>query len=358
MARSKRVTQPQRRFTPKDLAAIPREDRRKLVQLLLDDAGLRAVDFQSPAAYDELILEAEGLWRPRRVRVRIADRPVTQADVKRIAVSVRDAGEAEGILIAPLGADPDVTVSPAIMLVGPAELISLLERCALIAWPGRQPVLAYDRVATQRALTTSATLLDRVGLQWLPTLARNELPAALGDQDLAPQDLLERFAFRMLTGSLRFGGDRYGEAARGQRLPDATLLLPGETRLAALLDCKASADGYVMDSDHYLRFTRYVETLRPDIERNDNELRFMIVLSSDFTGSDDARHPFHGRARVLAEETGLTLVYVRAADLAHAATAIEARDLQPAEREALDWNSAFARGQVSVKDLNSMIGRD
>jgi hypothetical protein len=355
MPREARATQPKRRFGPEDLAALARDERRKLVQLLLDDAGPRVVDFQNPAAYDELILEVDVLWQGRRVRLRIADRVITQEDVDRLTAAVRGAGDAQGVLIAPLGTEPGLECASEIHLIDPAELILRFERSALIAWPDRRPAPSYERVAARRALSAEAALLDPVGLQWLPTLALNELPAELGEQDLAPQDLFERVAFRLFTSALRFGGERYGEAARGRRLPDAALRLPGQ-RLAALLDCKASADGYMMESDHFLRFAGYVKALRADIERDGDELRFMIVLSSAFAGTAGERHPYHHRAQSLREETGLQLVYLRAGDLAQTATVIEARGVQPAGREALDWASTFGQGQVSAEHLEAMLG--
>lgn len=100
---ARRATQPQRRFTAVDLAALERDDRRKLAQVLLTETGNNVVEAHRPVAYDELLLEARPLWRPRRVRVRIADRPVTQDDVDRLADAVDTGGDAEGLLIAPLG---------------------------------------------------------------------------------------------------------------------------------------------------------------------------------------------------------------------------------------------------------------
>ena len=85
MPAPRRATQPQRRFSPEALAALARDDRRKLVQVLLTESGNRVVEVHRPAAYDELILETRPLWRPRRVRVCVAARPSTQDDVDRLA---------------------------------------------------------------------------------------------------------------------------------------------------------------------------------------------------------------------------------------------------------------------------------
>jgi hypothetical protein len=205
---------------------MPRGDVRRLCQVLLTEAGTRLVEFQSPAAHDELVLETAPLWRPRRVRVRIAARVVEQRDVDRLADRVANAGDADGVLIATLGVAADVAIPPRVELVTAEALINRLERSALIAWPDRRPTPAYDRVGSTRQLDRDAALLDPVGIRWLPTLALNELPLELFSHDIAPQDLLERMTFRLLTSTFRFGGERHGEAARGERLPDSLITWP------------------------------------------------------------------------------------------------------------------------------------
>lgn len=142
-----RATQPQRRFSPEALAALGRDDRRKLVQVLLTESGSRVVEVHRPVAYDELILETRPLWRPRRVRVRVAARPSTQDDVDRLAEAVEAAGEAEGVLLAALGSVSELRPPTTIMVIDADQLIARLERCTSIAWLDHQPVPAYERVA-------------------------------------------------------------------------------------------------------------------------------------------------------------------------------------------------------------------
>ena len=355
MPTQRRATQPQRRFTPDALAALDRDERRKLAQVLLTETGNHIVEVHRPAAYDELIVETRPLWRPRRLRVRIAARAAAQDDVDRLAEAVETAGDAEGVLLTPLGADGSLQPPPTIMVIDADELIARMERCTSIAWPDRRPVPAYERVAVQRDLERDAFLLDPAGLRWLPTLALNELPAELAGRDLVADALFERMAFRLMTNTLRFGGTRHGESARGQRLPDAVLTWSTAPRLLALMDCKATADGYLMDSDHYLRFTGYVTTMREQLEADGAELRYLVVLSSSFTGTPGDRHPFHGRAEALRGDTGLHLVYVRAEDLARTAASVESRELSPTHREALDWSSAFDHGIVTAGHLETML---
>lgn len=358
-APARRVTQPQRRLRPDGLAALDRARRRQLCQVLLTEGGARVVEFHGPAGYDELVLQATPLWRPRTVRVRIAAAAVTQRDLDRLAARARDGGDADAMLIAPLGIEGTADPPPGVMLVDAMELIARLERSALVAWPEREPTPAFDRMHALRGLEQDAALLDPVGLRWLPVAALNELPVELSGRDLAPQDLLERLAFRLLSGTLRFGGQRHGEAARGQRLPDSVITWRKDGQsLAALVDCKASADGYTMAADHLLRFVRYVGDVHDTLVADGHELRHVVVLSSEFPGRAGAAHPFHGRARELHEQADVALAYVRAVDLARLAVAVEARELTPARRETLDWAGAFARGLVCADDLQAMLGEE
>jgi hypothetical protein len=334
---------------------MERGQRRKLVQLLVTESGSQVIDFQSPATHDELLLEKQPLWRPRRIRVRIVDRPVEQTDVTRLAEIVAANTDAEGLLFAPLGMTSDIEMPDTVMLIGPAEMISRMERCSMIAWPDGSPAPAYDRLALQRDLDRDAFLLDPVGLRWLPSLALNELPTELAGRHLVPDALFERMAFRLFSSTLRFGGVRYGEAARGQRLPDALLTFPGPAPVSAIMDCKASADGYTMDSDHYLRFVGYVSTLRAGLDAEGGELRYLIVLSSSFAGTRGARHPYHARASALLAATGVQLVYLRAAALARTAALVEGRGMSPSEREELNWMAVFDHGLVESSHLDAIL---
>jgi hypothetical protein len=191
-----------------------------------------------------------------------------------------------------------------------------------------------------------------------PHTGLNEIPAELAAHDVPPQDLLERVAFRLLTATFRFGGERHGEAARGERVPDSVVTWPAGAplRLAALVDCKAAADGYRMDSDQVLRFEGYVREARQPLEERGFDLRYLIVLSSDFPGRYGRRHPFHGRARELRNTVGIELVYLRAVDVARFAVRLEAQELDPAAREALDWPTALENGLVNADHLDAMLG--
>lgn len=353
-AAASRVTRPDRRFGRDELASLEREQRRKLVQVLLNDTGAHLIEFQSTGAHDEFVLEMPLLWRARRVRVRVAAEPVDTSSLARLAEAIRVSGDAEGIMLAPCGAPEPLTIPAEVQLLMPEEIIGRLERSASITWVDGTPRPASDRLELQRDLDRDAFLLDPVGLRWLPTLALHELPAEVA-ANVAAEDLFERVAFRLLTSSLRFEGERFGEAARGQRLPDAVLRCPGPDGPGVLLDCKATSSGYTMASDHLLRFSEYATALRDQVEEEGFSLRYMLVISSLFPGTPGAGHPFHGRARALRRRAGLQLVYLRAEDLARAATSVEMRGLSTKARSRLNWSAVFDHGLVTTEHLSEML---
>jgi hypothetical protein len=120
------------------------------------------------------------------------------------------------------------------------------------------------------------------------------------------------------------------------------------------VDCKASADGYTMTSDHMLRFRGYVEQARGPLEDSGYGLRYLIVISSDFAGAG-ARHPFQARAAELRGSTAVELVYLRAVDLARLAASVEGQELEPATREQFGWRSALDHGLVAGEHLDQLV---
>lgn len=350
-----RVTQPQRRFEPTDLARLPRTEVRKLVHALVEESGGVISDYRRRADHDDLHAELDMLWTRRSLRVRVAAHEVEARDVARFAEALTSSGDVAGWLVAPHGTRGELVEDRAVEVIGPEDLIERLERSSRVAWTQRRPAVAMDRLAHQRALFDEARKLDPVGMRWLPVVAHNEMPQELREAQDAPQDWLERLAFRILTHTFRFGGVRYGEAARGKRLPDALLRWPGGgDAIAAMLDCKASADGYTMTADHYLRFKEYVRVCRDQAQATGHELRYMIVLSSTFTGAG-RNHPYHARRRALSEEVGLALAYVRAIDLAEAAVALERAEVAPTDRERMPWARLFDEGLVETGHFQALL---
>jgi hypothetical protein len=174
-----RVTRPDRRFGPDELNALAPAQRRKLAQVLLNEAGAHIVEFQTTGAHEEFVLETPLLWRARRVRVRVAAQPVDTASLTRLAEAVRAGSDAEGVMLAPCGIIEPITIPPEVQVLGPEEIIDRLERSASIQWTDRHPSPASERLGLQRDLDRDAFLLDPVGLRWLPTLALHELPSRL-----------------------------------------------------------------------------------------------------------------------------------------------------------------------------------
>lgn len=353
---ARRSTQSRRQFTADGLSGMQRRDHRKLLQLLLTEAGSRAVEFQTSASYDEIMVDSRPLWRPRRVRARIAAGTVDQRAIDQLAEAAVQAADVEAVLFAPHGASESVTVPSGVTLVLPEEIIARLERCPMIMWDDNKPLPAYSRVTMQRELDQVAFLLDPVGLRWLPSLSRNEYPSDLEGQTASPDSLFERMAFRLFSSCLRFGGQRHGEAERGKRLPDAVLKAPGRDHYSVLLDCKAAAEGYLMESDHYLRFGKYIDTLGPGLVAEGYPVRYMLVLSSAFKGQDGNRHPFHARAEALKQDKQVSLTYLAADTLARIATEVEQNELTPLAREGLNWDALFAKGLVEPSDINAELG--
>lgn len=352
-----RPTAPVRDFGPDQLAAMNADELRALCQLLLVSDGAQIRSVHASGAYSEWLIEIATLWRRRTGRARLFHERVAQPSVDRLSAVAAEEDDAETVLIAAHGVEPEVDVPATIHVVAPDELIRHLLRSPLVRWQDHRPAPALDRWETQLSLEDQTALLDPVGIRWLPLLALNELPPEIQQStSLTPEDLLEQVAFRLLTASLRFGGIRYGNRERGQRLPDALLLWPHTSNpFAALFDAKASADGYTMPSDHALRFAGYIETMRGNQALGGNELRYLIVLSSSFPGRSGGNHPYHGRADALGEETGIKLVYIRADDLAQASARIEVEALGPAVRESIDWGRVFDEGMVSGTHLQEAI---
>lgn len=356
--KSNLVTQPRRRFAPRDLAALNRAQRRKLAQVLLTEGGGRIVEYNHPASYDEFVMEVVPLWNVRRIRARVLTSAADQKAVDRLAERIAEADDAEGLLLDPFdGPSAKLSLPANVRLLTAAEMIARLERSALVAWQEHRPSPSYNRVATQRTLDKDAAFLDPVGLRWLPTLALNELPLDLKDGDLPPQDALERVAFRLLTSVFRLGGERYGESRRGERFPDALLTFrsPDMTLIGALLDCKAAANGYKLESDHELRFEQYVTAMSPELGERGIDLQFLVVLSSGFPGRSGTRHPFHARNRKMQNDLGVNLAYLKAVDVARAGVALLSNELTPAARESLDWSKTFSAGLVQATDFEQMV---
>ena len=349
------VTRAHRGFSADELRQLEREDLRKLCHgLLLADAA-DVNDYRPTAEMDEFTVNVPSLWHMHRVLMRIYHRPICNEDLDDARAFAATTGAIEALVLAAHGiTEATSLVGPGLTIMSAEEFVERITSSALVRWDADQPSLAIDRLDLMLHLSRTA-LVDPVGIEWLPSLALNELPPALTEYGIEPQDLLERKTFRLLTATFRFGGYRYGEAFRGKRLPDAVLHWPDGSPTSALLDCKAASSGYRMDADHLLRFINYWDTLAPQLDEDGRDLRYLIVLSSFFPGQQGDRHPYWNRAEEIEDKTGLHLAYITASDLAWAAARLESSDAPLQARQEIDWNGVLGSGLVKAGDLDAAV---
>jgi hypothetical protein len=240
------VTRAQRRFGRDQLAALNREDLRKLCHGLILAEGAQIERFRSAADFDEFAVVVPTLWHAHQIIVRIFHRAVTQRDIDDIQELVEVDDAMEALILQRILPESEIYLPRSIRIIPPDEIAARITASALVRWEGDIPTIAPDRLELDIELSNESALLDPVGIQWLPSLALNELPSKLQDIDVEPQVLLERKTFRVLNASFRFSGVRYGESEPGRRLPDAVLHWPDGSPTSAMLDCKAAASGYRM----------------------------------------------------------------------------------------------------------------
>ncbi len=349
------VTRARRDLSEDALGDVPDDEIRRLIHALLLVEGASIDHYRSGPGWIEYWVTAPALWNTRKTVFRIyhADVPPTASGELEESMSASGAVDAIVVTTRPQPSLPDLPGQ--VRIVAPSELSSRIVGSSLAIWDELGPRLAVDRLELALQLTEQARTIDPVGIEWLPALALNEMPERIADLDAAPQDLLERKTFRLLSASYRFGGTRYGEATRGQRLPDAILTWPNNAPIAAMLDCKAASEGYKMTSDHLLRFVEYWRHLETDIRAGGHELTYLVIVSSHFPGADDERHPFHSRAAEIQEETGMHLAYVQASDLAWAAAQLEIADASLDARSSFDWDDLLGEGLVSTEHFAAQL---
>ena len=349
------VTRARRDLTEEGLGDVPVEETRQLVHALLLVEGASIDHYRSGPGWMEYWATAPSLWTKRKTVIRICHSDITETSATEVNESMRACGAFDAIVIAttPQPSLPDLPDQ--VRVVSPGELVSRIVGSSLTIWDEGRPRLAVDRLELALRLTEQARTIDPVGIEWLPALALNEMPERIADLDATPQDLLERKAFRLLTASYRFGGVRYGEASRGQRLPDAVLTWPSGAPTAAMLDCKAASEGYRMTADHLLRFIQYWQALESDVRNGGHDLAYLIIVSSHFPGADDGRHPFHARAAEIREETGMKLAYVQASDLSWAAAQLELTDASLSARSDFDWDDLLQPGLVTSQHFSAQL---
>ena len=209
-------------------------------------------------------------------------------------------------------------------------------------WDEARPRADRALLAMLRAVDDAEPWADQLGIRAIPVLARNKTPAGWGGVREPPDELFERLIFRLLTEVFRWRGTDLGATARAEAEPDALLESPAGSSVpfSALLDCKASRDGWSMSADDETRFVNYVRTHRDDLERGDDP--FVIVVSSAFATGATA---FENRQATIANACGGRLVYLQAGRLAASALSVELSRMPPAAREVLPWERYLAQGR-------------
>lgn len=349
------VTRAQRAFGADDLAHMPWDDLRQLCHALFLAEGAVPIEYRQTAEYGDFVLPTRSLWGSRETVVRLLNRPGVEDDLRELVehASAHDADEA--ILVLARGASDRIASTAGTRVISSDELSRRIIQSPLVEWDGDHPTASMERLEFYLELANTTALIDPIGIRWLPSLAFNELPPTLGDMEVEPQDLLEQKTFRLLTASLRFGGVRYGEARRGERLPDSVIDWSDESTISAIVDCKAASSGYRMDADHFLRFRTYWERLGPEWQARGREIQYLVIVSSYFPGREGDRHPIHNRQQELLEETGLKLCYLTASDLAQVAAQLESEEVPLDVRAQIRWQHAFDQGLVQSEHLLEVV---
>jgi hypothetical protein len=349
MARA--ATSPPRKFTPGDLQRLDASSREQLCHALLIETGVRVGEVVPGADFFDFIVETVPLWGVRRSRVRLSLRAVDQEDIRVLGELATAEGHAEAVLIE---AAPQTTSSlreaPNVSLTRASAFIARLEASAVVQWLDGAPRVDGSIFSFLRRRQTLLARLDAVGIRWLPWLARNKVPPVLKQAGTPADALLEEAAFRTFVMLFGFDGKRLGVGTPGSVNPDALLFLPDGTS-AALLDCKASRDGYQMGRGDYRAICDYVEQLRPEARSAGRKLEFVVILSSRFKGTDDRRHPFFRRARDLKSKAKVELAYLRADDLVRLALRVEEIGALPETRVRIPWSQVFKSGLITDDEL-------
>lgn len=349
------VTRAQRAFGAEDLADMRWDDLRQLCHALFLAEGAVPAEYRQTAEYGDFVLPTRSLWGSRVTVVRVLNRPGLEGDAREVAEHAFVHYADEAILVLARGAADRISSTAGVRIISSAELSRRIIQSPLVGWDGDQPTASIDRLEFYLELADMTALIDPIGIRWLSSLAFNELPPTLEDLEVEPQDLLERKTFSLFTASLRFGGVRYGEARRGERLPDSVVDWSDGSTISAIVDCKAASSGYRMDADHFLRFRTYWERLGPEWQERGREIQYLVIVSSYFPGREGDHHPFYNRQEELLEETGLKLCYLTASDLARVAAQIESEEVPLDVRVRIAWQHAFDHGLVRSEHLAEVI---
>jgi hypothetical protein len=326
------------------------EVRNLLLAVVAEQQGLYPVGNIPRGDHEDIIFKRRLLLADRELLVRILYGPADAKSVKEAKEDATRDGFADFLVVAMHLAEPGLVNDDHVLTA--EGLADFLTVSSLVA-PNPDGTVTVDREGFRVLYSLSnIEAHDRLGLQWLPTLARNRVPAALKNAGTA-EDLFEQYFFRLATFGLRLRGRRLGTAMRGQRVGDAILTIPGTSHLI-LTDCKAAAAGYRMDVNDERRLVEYAASSHEWAGRM-LPVSCVVVVSSHFPGSDDARHPFHAR-REKFRGVGSDLAYIRADDLVQASLSLfnlPGDDTSVYDR--INWSAALAKGLVDRQALLDVI---
>ncbi|MGP3921429.1 hypothetical protein [Nonomuraea sp. 10N515B] len=330
---------------PQAITSLPAAMLRRLLLVVAADFGLSFKSAVPKGDHEDLVFTKRVFLDDREILIRLLFIPAQRSHLKSAYDTARREGYADAILVAAQLADRALADDERVL--SGARLAALLTRSALVV-PNDHGQPTVDRTGYKHAKQRSdAFLLDRVGLMWLPTLAKNRLPPELEGMGKA-DDLFERYFFRLATTCLGFQGRRFGTNSRGRRVCDALLVQTKSSRLI-LTDCKAASAGYAMDVDDERRLLEYAKSAY-EWKGQRLPVGCVVIVSSEFPGAGH-RHPFHAR-RAKFIEAGSNLAYICAGDL------VDAIRLLPDQAwddtsivPQVDWTGVLGEGLVKRETL-------
>ncbi|MET9243885.1 hypothetical protein [Nonomuraea sp. NPDC003709] len=331
---------------PDSLTSLSAEALRRLVIAIATDFGLTFKVVVPKGDHEDLVFTKRVFLSDREVLIRVLHVPAHWSHVEAVSTDAAREGCADALLVAMRLDDQTLAEDDRVLSV--ERLAGLLSRSALVV-PNAEGEPTVDRTGYKSIKQLAeAFMLDRIGLLWLPIFAKNRLPAELEGQG-KPEDLFERYFFRLATTALGLQGKRFGTASRGRRVGDALL-----TRLRAehlvLTDCKAAAAGYVMDVDDERRLLEYVKSPQEWLGET-LPVSCVLIISSEFPGVDGPRHPFYVRREKFLQ-VGSNLAYLRADDLAAVTRLLleEASD-DTSIAGRINWSEILSEGLIQRKTL-------
>ncbi|MEV1170740.1 hypothetical protein [Nonomuraea sp. NPDC049784] len=331
---------------PEVLATLTTQEFRRLCSVVAIEHGLSIVTAVPRGDHEDLILKRRIFLTTREVLMRILFVPAETRHLDELQKDAGRGGYADYLLVAPQVVDQALLEND--HTLDTVRLARLLSSSALVV-PNTVGAPDVDRRGYRLvAQLADATVQDRLGLLWLPILAKNRLPIELSEAG-TPEDLFEKFFFRLATTVFDFQGERFGTAKRGKRVGDA-ILVNHDASVVILADCKAAAAGYVMDVDDERRLVEYARNPQP-YQGQAMKVRYVLVISSSFPGTDGHRHPFYTR-RSRFHDVGSDLAYLRVEDfLAAALHLLEIAPDNTHTARQIDWAFALKDGIVGQESL-------